>query len=126
MEIDMKVKATPEEMKSYFDFDEVLNIRFYEKLEGDIYRIRMRIPECKGINKYGKPKLGALKKRVVKLCPEEFGITGEAVFEKRRVFHAPNEYWLQIYIDDFVRRNGYSVVSVNKNADSRRKVEENG
>lgn len=117
MEIELKVKATPREMQSYFEFDEVLNIRYYEKLEQDIYRIRIRIQECDGLNKSGVRKLDYLKKKLVKLCPKEFGVAGEAVFEKKRKFYAPNDYWLERYVNHYADLIGCSVVSLRKETD---------
>lgn len=64
MEIEIKVKATPKEMLSYFEFDEVLDIRYYEKIDQDVYRVRIRILECEGFRKDRVCNLDFLKKRL--------------------------------------------------------------
>lgn len=120
MEIEIKVKATPKEMLSYFEFDEVLDIRYYEKIDQDVYRVRIRIPECEGFRKDRVCNLDFLKKKIVKFCPNEYGVVGEAVFEKRRKFYAPNNYWLEEVVKNYASLMGYKVVSIcNKTNDQK-------
>ena len=48
MEIRTTVRVkNDQEIEEYFDFDEVLNIRYYEKIREKLFRVIIRLPECK-------------------------------------------------------------------------------
>lgn len=112
MELEFKVKATKEEMEACFRFDEVLNIRFYEKIAPELYLVKIRLPECPGLRTTGVSTLDKIRKRVIKKCPDSFRVVGEAHYVRR--IYAPNEFWLREYADIYGREFGIRLLSVKK------------
>ena len=104
MEIEAKVRSNPAEMEQYFDFDEVLNIRYYELIGNGIYKVRVRISEC-NISVKGITTLGYIKERVVRACSEHYRIKSRVTLENGvvRNIYACNDYWEKEYAERFAR-----------------------
>lgn len=108
MEIRAQVKATGAEMSEYYNFDEVLNIRYFERIGiENLYKVIIRIPEC-GIKKINRPiTLDRLKQKVVKGCTDTLPIHSKVIFANglSRIIYASTPYWekeyAKIYADHF-------------------------
>ncbi len=81
MEIRVKIRATQQELSEVFKFDEVLNIRYYEKIDGEnLYKAIIRIPECDIRETNHLVTLKNLKQKVVEACEDEFPIQSMVLF----------------------------------------------
>ena len=118
MVLELKVKATKEEMETCFSFDEVLNIRYYEQISPGLYFVKIRLPECKGIKTTGVSSLDKIRKKVIKKCPENFRVVGDACYANKKIrrIYAPNEFWLNEYANIYGREFGSRVLSIRQMA----------
>lgn len=112
MEIRVKVKATRSEVSEFFNFDEVLNIRYYKRIGNeDLYKMIIRIPEC-DIKETSRPiTLKELKRNVAKKCTDDsLQICSRVIFadESSRIIYASSGYWeakyVKIYAEYFKTR----------------------
>lgn len=102
MEIEAKVRSNPEEIEMYFHADEVLNIRYYELIGANIYKVRIRMCEC-NISVKGITTLKRIKEKVIRACPEHYRIISNVTLKngiKRRIY-ACNDYWEEEYAKRF-------------------------
>ncbi|MBS7297620.1 MAG: hypothetical protein KIG65_00905 [Eubacteriales bacterium] len=102
MEIEAKVRSNPVEMEQYFDIDEVLNIRYYELLGGQVYKVRIRMAEC-NISVKGLTSLGKIKEKVIRACSEHYRIKSKVTLKNgvERVIYSCNDYWEEEYAKRF-------------------------
>ena len=81
LEIRVKIHATQQELSEVFKFDELLNIRFYEKIDGEnLYKAIIRIPECDIRETTHPVTLKNLKQKVVEACEDAFPIQSMVLF----------------------------------------------
>lgn len=98
MHITTIVKATSEEVASLIKFDEILNIRYYEKIGENRYKMIIRLPEC-AIQIRNGMTLNGIKQKVLKLCEETFPIQSRVFFKDGtiRMIYAGSTYWEEEY-----------------------------
>lgn len=117
MEIRVKVKAAQEEMSEYFHFDEVLNIRYFEKIgDENLYKTVIRIPEC-DIKRISRPiTLERLKQKVVRECADTFPIHSRVIFanESSRMIYAGTPYWETEYAKHYAEHFKTKVVHIER------------
>ncbi len=117
MEIRAEIKATYEEISEYFHFDEVLNIRYYEKKGNeDLYKTIIRIPECDIKNTNRPITLGRLKQKVVKKCVDSFPIHSKVIFANgsSRMIYASSLYWEAEYAKTYAEHFKTKVVHIER------------
>ena len=117
MEIRAEVKATYKEISEYFHFDEVLNIRYYEKKgDEDLYKTIIRIPECDIKNTNQPITLGRLKQKVVKKCVDSFPIHSKVIFANgsSRMIYASSLYWEAEYAKTYAEHFKTKVVHIER------------
>lgn len=102
MEIEAKVRSNSEEIELYFNADEVLNIRYYELIGANVYKVRIRMCEC-NISVKGITTLQGIKEKVIRACPEHYRIKSKVTLKNgvERVLYACNDYWEEEYAKRF-------------------------
>lgn len=116
MEIRVKVQVeNDEEMSECFRFDEVLNIRFCEKIGDGLYMAVIRLPECE-INFRGVTTLKNIKQRVVEARSDLYPIKSKVTFlnETEHIIYAGNEFWENEYIERCAELNNSKVIKVER------------
>ena len=110
MHITTIVKATSEEVASFFKFDEVLNIRCYEKIGENRYKMIIRIPEC-GIRVRNGTTLNRIKQKVLELCEDTFPIQRRVFFKDgtKRIIYAGSSYWEEEYAKRYAEYSGTKI-----------------
>ena len=104
MEIRRIVKADWREINRIFDFDEIMNIRYIERIDEAKYIIVVRIPECNLKSSNVPVKLSTLRNKIIKACSDIYVVEADAVYSDgsvRRIY-ASNKYW----IGDHAKRHG--------------------
>lgn len=116
MEIEVKVQVeNDKEMNNCFEFDEVLNIRFYEKIGDRLYKAIIRLPECE-IKFRGVTTLKKIKQKVVEARPDLYPIKSKVTFlkEEERIIYAHNDFWENEYIERYAKLNNSKVIKVER------------
>lgn len=119
MELDLRISASFEEIESVFEFDDVLLIKYYERIGDNVYKVIARIPECDIKLPVGIVPLEKFRNEVIKACPEVFCVVADVKYKNglsRRIY-APNEYWLREHSLRFGKRHntvpsGYQLIKV--------------
>lgn len=116
MEIHVKVKVkSHEEMEDCFNFDEILNVRWMEYVGNNIYKVIIRLPECK-INIRGVTTLKRIKEKVLDACATYYTIKNMVTFVNgtTRIIYASNEFWSNEYATICARQQKTKVVSIER------------
>lgn len=98
MEIRTTVRVkNDQEIEEYFDFDEVLNIRYYEKIGEKLFRVIIRLPECKISVRRGTT-LVRIKQKTVEVSGY-YHIKIKVTFTNgtERIMYAHNTLWVEEY-----------------------------
>lgn len=117
MEIRVKIRATRQELSEVFKFDEVLNIRYYEKIDGEnLYKAIIRIPECDIRETNHLVTLKSLKQKVVEACEDEFPIQSMVLFTSgaSRTIYASTPYWEAEYAKKYAEYFKTSVMHMER------------
>lgn len=115
MEITATIRVrNREEMIDCFEFDEVLNVRFYERKRDSTYKVIIRIPECK-LQIRGVTTLEKIKERVVK-SSSFFTIKSEVSFADgtTRIIYSNNDYWETEYAQRCALVHNTKVVEIKR------------
>lgn len=113
MEIRTTVRVKNDwEIEEYFEFDEVLNIRYCEKISDKLYRVIIRLPECK-ISVRSGTTLERIKEKVVK-ASGYYPIISKVTFTNgtERIMYAHNDYWKDEYAKSCAERHNTEVAEI--------------
>lgn len=115
MEIKVKLNAEVREIEEVFEFDDVLNIRFYERIGRTAFKTIIRIPECDINISSGKIiSLEELRQLIVEKCNDAFKIKCNVTFNNgtKRVVYASTNYWKEYNINRLAELYNAKVESI--------------
>ena len=116
MEIKTRVRVKNyQEIRDYFKFDEILDIRFMEQVGEKTYKVVIRLPECH-VNIGSSTTLKRIKEKVLEACAKDYPIKSKVVFANgtERIIHASTDYWESEYAWRFAERDRTSVVKIER------------
>ncbi len=115
METWLKIRTkSSEEMEDCFNFDEVLNIRYFERIGKNTYKVLIRTAdcdlECKGIT-----TLQRVKERVVK-GSKKYPIKSRVTFTDgtNRIIYSSNDYWVNDNAEEIARIKGKEILKIER------------
>lgn len=94
MELWVKVRVkSHEEIRDCFEFDEIIDIRWYEHIGNNIYNVLIRFCDC-DVSFRGVTTLERIKQKVVK-ASDYYTIKSKVAFSdgSERIIYACNDYW---------------------------------
>lgn len=122
MELRLKISADMNELRSTFEYDEVILIKYYERIRPNVYDVIARLPECSLKPPVNVIPLKKFREKVIKACPDVFRITAEVTFENgvSRKIYAVNEYWIREDAIQYGKRDNtipvdYHIVQIDGN-----------
>lgn len=116
MEIWQKIRAEQKELDRVFEYDEVLNIRYIEHLDGELYIVVIRIPECRLRASSHPISLTNLKRKVIQSAQPSYLLSAKVLFSdgSDRIVYACNDYWLETIAKRHGEIDGVTVKEIQK------------
>lgn len=114
MEVKVKILATPEIMERFFSFDEVLDIRYYNKCGKNLFSANIRIPECNLTDSNRQIRISEYKELVIKKCEDTYQIATDVLYSDntiKRIF-ASNDYWIKEYAKIHAQMDGLKIIDI--------------
>ena len=104
-----------EEIDESFEFDEVLNIRYFEKIGKNTYKTIIRIPDC-NIRVGNRTTLKHLKEKVMKANPDIYSLKSKVILANgtERIIYTANEDWENEYANRLAELNHSTVVAIER------------
>ena len=116
MEINVRIKISQKEMEEIFFYDDVINVRRYEHIGNDVFKVRLRIPKCdmKGSRKI--KKFDTIKEEVINKCKERFKVVSKVYFKngEEKIIYSPNNYWEKVNAEEFAKVNETDVIKIER------------
>lgn len=118
MEIRITVRVkNDQEIEEYFNFDEVLNIRYYEKIGEKLFKVIIRLPECK-ISVRSGISLERIKKKVIE-ASGLYTIKSKIIFTNgtERIIYSHNDCWEKEYAKNCAESYNTDVAEIERMQD---------
>lgn len=115
MEIQTTVRVrNDQEIEEYFNFDEILNIRYYEKIGEKLFKVIIRLPECEISVRKGTT-LKSIKEKVIEVSGD-YPIKSKVFFTNgtKRMMYAQNEFWAEEYAKNCAERHNTKVAGIER------------
>lgn len=116
MEINVRIKISQKEMEEIFFYDDVINVRRYEHIGDDVFKVKLRIPECNMKDSRKIRKFDTIKKEVVNKCKDRFKIVSKVYFKngEEKIIYSVNDYWEKANAEEFARINKTDILKIER------------